>query len=330
MNRKTIVLATTTAAVAAGVGIAFAVVPGSGGGGAAHSAHPGGGDGTGALATVSGPNRPDAVFFAGSLDGASEVPTAGGPAVGDKDGRAIAFLRVQGDEVSFAFSFRGIAAPTAAHVHLGERGKNGEVKIPFFARKVADGKTSVAGTVKVGDRKLLADLKSRPGGFYFNLHTGEFPGGAVRGQVNRLSVPLDMNTAMKSFRSSVVKGSQIYACAKREDGTFAFAQDNVNATLDGGIAHSFVTPGGAPRWIAPDRSAVTGELVARVPNGEGNIPELDLRATRSGAAGGLFAPTVEILRLNTRGGAAPSGSCDPARQPKAAVPYRADYLFIAK
>ncbi|MFH8790819.1 CHRD domain-containing protein [Streptomyces roseoverticillatus] len=339
-KRRTIVATATAAAVAAGVGIAFAVVPGEEGGGtagapassSAHSGH-GGADGStagGSLGPVSSPDREGAVFFAGSLSGANEVPAADGKATGDKDGQAVAFLRVQGDEVSFAFSFRGIATPTAAHLHQGERGKNGDVRIPFFAQKLPDGRTSATGTVKVTDRKLLGDLAAGPGGFYLNLHTGEFPGGAVRGQVHRLSAPLDMNSAVNAVQASVVEGRQIYACRKQDGGGFAFTQDNVSATLSGNIAHSFVRPGGDPQWVAPDRSAVTGKVVTRTPNGDGNVPELDLRAARSGAGTGVLASTTEILRLNTRGGVAPAGPCDPQRQPTAAVPYRADYVFIGR
>ncbi|MFE5869533.1 CHRD domain-containing protein [Streptomyces roseifaciens] len=311
-KRRAVVATATAAAVAVGVGIAFAVVPGDGG--------EGGGSG-----------RQDAVVsFAGSLDGANEVPAADGKAVGDGDGRALAFLRVQGDEVAFAFTFRGIAAPTAAHLHRGGRGANGDVRIPFFAKKLPDGRSSATGTVKVTDRKLLDALKTGPDGFYFNLHTGEFPGGAVRGQVHRLSGPLDVQAAVKSVQASVVEGRQIYACTRQDGGGFAFAQEGVSATLAGNIAHSFVRPGGDPQWIAPDRSAVTGKVVTKTPNGDGNIPELGLRATPAGARTGVLASTTEILRLNTRGGVAPAGPCDPQRQPKAAVPYRADYVFIAR
>ncbi|MEU1820367.1 CHRD domain-containing protein [Streptomyces roseifaciens] len=311
-KRRAVIATATAAAVAAGVGIAFAVVPDGGGEG----------DGSGRQGAV--------VSFAGSLAGANEVPAADGKAVGDGDGRALAFLRVQGDEVAFAFTFRGIATPTAAHLHRGGRGENGDVRIPFFAKKLPDGRSSATGTVKVTDRKLLDALKAGPDGFYFNLHTGEFPGGAVRGQVHRLSGAIDVKAAVKSVQASVVEGRQIYACTRQDGGGFAFTQEGVSATLGGNIAHSFVRPGGDPQWIAPDRSAVTGKAVTKTPNGDGNIPELGLRATPSGARTGVLASTTEILRLNTRGGVAPAGPCDPQRQPKAAVPYRADYVFIAR
>ncbi|MFG3259214.1 CHRD domain-containing protein [Streptomyces sp. NPDC048172] len=331
---KTLLLSATAVAAAAGIGAAVLPTDDGGGGGEAsksHAAHGSHGS-SGSLGALSGSDVSSrgATFFAGSLNGANEVPTPGGPAVGDKDGKALALMRVKGDKVSFAFSFRGIAAPTAGHVHQGVKGKNGDIKIPFFAKKVADGKTTVTGKVTVKDPQLLDALRTDPNGFYFNLHTGEFPGGAVRGQVHKLSTRADMNRMLSSSQAAVVRGAQIYKCVKQENGTFAFTQDNVRARLEGGISHFFAKPGpaGPPAWVAPDRSAVTGKVLAKIPNGDTNIPELDLAATQAGKRGGKLSRTAEILRLNTRGGVAPAGTCDPKKKLRAAVPYRADYVFI--
>lgn len=128
---------------------------------------------------------------------------------------------------------------------------------------------------------------------------------------------------------SVVSGQQIYKCTQQPDGTFAFKQDNVDATLDQGIKHSFVTAGsGPPQWVAPDGSAVTGTVVSSTPHGDGNIPELKLTATQSGSPTGLLSNVVEVDRINTTGGVAPPGPCDPNVNPTAAVPYTAKYLFV--
>jgi hypothetical protein len=83
---------------------------------------------------------------------------------------------------------------------------------------------------------------------------------------------------------------------------------------------------GTPQWIAPDRSAVTGAVISRTPNGAGNIPELDLKATQSGKHHGLLADVSEILRLNTVGGVAPAGTCTQGTT--VGVPYQADYVFL--
>jgi hypothetical protein len=82
--------------------------------------------------------------------------------------------------------------------------------------------------------------------------------------------------------------------------------------------------------VSRDRSAVTGKLLNKTPNGDGNIPSLELELTQTGAPVGQFASAVEVLRLNTVGGVAPAGACDPRRQPIAKVPYEADYLFITR
>ncbi len=81
-------------------------------------------------------------------------------------------------------------------------------------------------------------------------------------------------------------------------------------------------------WQAPDGSAVTGQVVTKNANGAGNIAELNLDATQIGTSTGLLAHAVEVLRLNTLGGVAPTGSCDPQATPIVSVPYRADYVFI--
>ncbi|MFD7706479.1 CHRD domain-containing protein [Streptomyces sp. NPDC059786] len=267
------------------------------------------------------------VIFAAALRGANEVPVAGGPAVGDKDGAALEFVEVRGDKVSVAVTWRGTGKPTMLHIHQGARGSNGGVKVDFTGLLTRAKGHSVRGTVKVEDAALLGKLKSDPGAFYANLHTTEFPGGAVRGQLHGVTTGFDFRHALGNFQASVVEGEQIYQCKQAEGGGYAFAQRDVSAVLGGRIRHSFVRPdSGTPQWIAPDRSAVTGAVITKTPNGDGNIPELDLKATQSGRHHGLLADTAEILRLNTVGGVAPSGSCTPGAV--VGVPYRADYVFV--
>ncbi|MEU1160028.1 CHRD domain-containing protein [Streptomyces sp. NPDC005921] len=267
----------------------------------------------------------DSVVLAASLRGANEVPVAGGPAVGDKDGAALEFIQVKGDKVTVAVTWRGTGRPTDLHIHQGARGTNGGVKVDFGKLLKKARGHSVTGTVKVTDKALLKRLTTDPGAFYANLHTARFPGGAVRGQLHAVSTVSDLRSG--GFQASVVTGKQIYECKPAADGGYAFAQRDVSAKLGGGIRHSFVAPNsGTPQWIAPDGSAVTGAVLTKTPNGDGNIPELDLKATRSGKKHGLLAHTGEILRLNTVGGVAPTGTCTPGAV--VGVPYQADYVFV--
>jgi len=327
-RRKSLII--TGVAVAAAGGLAATVIPAFATG-HGHARH-----GTGHAEAVvaqsaarTGTGSGGAILVA-SLRGADEVPVAGGPAVGDKDGAALEFVRVEGDTVSVAVTWRDTGRPTMLHIHQGPRGVNGGVKIDFsgLLEKGVKGHT-VVGQVKVADAALLSRLKADPGAFYANLHTAEFPGGAVRGQLHNVATAFDFRRALDNIQASVVEGRQIYRCEPAPGGGYAFAQRDVSALLGGGILHSFVEPGtGTPRWVAPDRSAVTGTVLTRTPAGDGNIPELDLSATRSGAHHGLLADTAEILRLNTVGGVAPTGSCTPGAT--VGVPYRADYVFVRK
>ncbi len=256
-----------------------------------------------------------------SLEGRNELTA------GDPDGQALELIGIQDNSLTYSVAWRGIGTPTAAEIHAGARGVDGPVVVPLFATpRPAGGFAS--GTVTVTDSTLLSALRSDPSGFYADLHTDVFPNGAARAQLHLLSHPV-ATSGVAALQESVIFGSQIYACTAQPDGSFAFTQHNVEARLDGGIHHTFVQPdAGPPQWQAPDGSAVSGKVVAKNDNGAGNIAELNLDATQIGAATGLLAHVVEVLRLNTLGGVAPAGSCDPQATPTVAVPYQADYVFI--
>lgn len=64
-------------------------------------------------------------------------------------------------------------------------GRNGDVKVPLFVTPVPQNIFAISGTVSVQDPSVLAQIKKAPTGFYANLHTAEFPDGAVRGQLFR-------------------------------------------------------------------------------------------------------------------------------------------------
>lgn len=137
-------------------------------------------------------------YFVARLAGENEVPVKGGPAVGDKDGSAYAVFRISGDKVSYAVRWNKTAAPTAFHIHQGKAGVNGDVKIGFFGQALPGGATAVTGTVKVGERGLLAGITKNPKNWYANLHTGEFPGGAVRAQLHRINRPVNLAAVLAS------------------------------------------------------------------------------------------------------------------------------------
>jgi hypothetical protein len=137
----------------------------------------------------------EATYLVARMTGDQEVPTtSAGPRVGDPNGQAVTYLRIRGNQVSFAINWKNIAAPTAGHIHAGVNGQNGGVKVGFFGALPSTAR-AVTGSVTVADEALLESLKTNPESFYCNLHTAEFPGGAVRGQFTK-SNPVDLNKVL--------------------------------------------------------------------------------------------------------------------------------------
>ncbi len=60
-------------------------------------------------------------ILAASLNGANEVPVQGWPAVGGKDGAALEFVRIKGDKVSVAVTWRGTDKRTVIGPGEGKR-----------------------------------------------------------------------------------------------------------------------------------------------------------------------------------------------------------------
>ena len=115
-----------------------------------------------------------------SLRGDREVGNAGDP-----DGWGHAVVIIDGAVAHFFIWVKGIAAPTAAHIHAARAGVNGPVSVGFPAGSFAEmggGAYQAMGSVAV-DAAVSASIAADPTAFYVNVHTAEFPGGAVRGQL---------------------------------------------------------------------------------------------------------------------------------------------------
>jgi hypothetical protein len=119
----------------------------------------------------------ETVDLATSLSGADEVP---GP--GDPEGAGDAAISLIGDdEICMAIHVRGTAKPTAAHIHQAADGVAGPVVEVLLTPTF----NSSGGCMTI-DPALYDQLIASPGDFYVNVHTGDFPNGAVRGQLSRV------------------------------------------------------------------------------------------------------------------------------------------------
>jgi hypothetical protein len=113
-----------------------------------------------------------------SMDGDNEP--GGGDANGNGFGMVDLFPRRR--QVCFNLSWSDIAEPVAdAHIHKGVAGVSGDVKVPLWGPDQSGG--NAAGCVPNVRRSLIENLRDHPRRFYVNLHNGDFPDGAIRGQL---------------------------------------------------------------------------------------------------------------------------------------------------
>ena len=132
--------------------------------------------GAAALVAVlaAGPAWADEVKLTAKLAGAAE--TAGGDA--DGSGAFSAELDAESGDLCYTLGVKNIAAPTMAHIHKGAVGRDGDVVVKLNVTG-ADGDECAA-----LQRDLAKAIAADPAAYYVNVHTGDFPKGAVRGQLS--------------------------------------------------------------------------------------------------------------------------------------------------
>jgi CHRD domain len=158
-----------------------------------------------ALPTTSGPAA--AATFSASLSGTNEVPSNGSPGTGS----VTALLDTTAQTLELIVSFSGLTTPdVAAHIHCcAPLGTNVGVAttIPTFAgfplgvtSGTFDSTFSLAnstfynpafvtleGGLAQAEAALIAGIED--GQSYFNIHTTNFPGGEIRGQLEPTPLP---------------------------------------------------------------------------------------------------------------------------------------------
>lgn len=127
------------------------------------------------------------------LDGRTEVASGAtdNRLVGDPNGNGEAYVfGIDGDATTLCYVLivDGIATATAAHIHEGAAGTNG----PVVANLAAPGDGDAADCLTEGETgkfptgEKVSDILTNPAGYYVNVHNPEYPGGAIRGQLQGL------------------------------------------------------------------------------------------------------------------------------------------------
>ena len=113
--------------------------------------------------------------FRADLSGAQEVPGPGDP---DGWGRATMAFNDTTNAICTDLEVRDIGTVTAAHIHRGGPGVAGPPVVPLDAPHDND-----SNDCDIVADALLDEISRNPGGFYVNVHTAEYPAGAIRGQI---------------------------------------------------------------------------------------------------------------------------------------------------
>jgi hypothetical protein len=135
--------------------------------------------------------------FRATLIGINETPSI------NTDGTAQLKLTLNPDSIDFSLTYQNLSlAPAVAHIHFGQArvaggvmvffcGGGGQAACPTTTSGTISGTITASNVVgpgaqgiKAGD--LAAVLRAiRVGASYANMHTSNFPGGEIRGQISR-------------------------------------------------------------------------------------------------------------------------------------------------
>ena len=151
-------------------------------------------------------------------------------------GTATVRLRAGQGQLCYKIAAENLSGPAvAAHVHKAAAGTAGPVVIPL-ATPGSNGKSG--GCVGVA-RTLVAQILAAPVSYYVNVHTAEFPAGAIRGQLTGTSAAMAGTTItldLKGTSEPNATGSAVLRFLK-DPGQVCYRLHAANITLPATAAH---------------------------------------------------------------------------------------------
>lgn len=130
---------------------------------------------TGAKVLTSKPAPPPKVRLQAFLSPEEEVLAPGPPGA---SGTASIEFDPKGGELCYSLTYTGAGTPMTAHIHQGPRGVGGRpVLIDLEVTKNGDRACVPA------EAAVLQAIVAHPADYFANLHTQQFPTGAIRGQL---------------------------------------------------------------------------------------------------------------------------------------------------
>jgi hypothetical protein len=144
------------------------------------------------------------------LSGENEVPPVQTSATGEAE-----FTVLENDTIKYRVNVTGISNASAAHIHMGKEGENGDPVIDLLGTPTSKDKDTAYGMIFRGnltDAGLKGPLQGQTlndlvaamdtGDTYVNVHTAANPNGEIRGQIVNSEAP-GASTSANSTNSSV-------------------------------------------------------------------------------------------------------------------------------
>jgi hypothetical protein len=141
-----------------------------------------------------------------------------------------------------------------------------------------------------------------------------------------IATPADQVLALEAMAAGV----QIYECKGNGESPakFQWVLKAPEAELYDASGSRIARHYAGPTWEASDGSKVVGEVKAQFTSLDPSAVSWLLLSAKSNVGQGVFAKTVSIQRINTKGGKPPTTECNQALSGKLSrVPYTATYNF---
>jgi len=125
--------------------------------------------------------------FSAKLFGKEEVPPNGSPSTG------LAWVKITNNKIAYEVNVTDMDKVNAAHIHIGEPGKNGPVVLTLFKGGPTEQVNGTVAEANVAASNFEGPMKGKQGfdlitainngTAYVNVHTTDFPQGEIRGQL---------------------------------------------------------------------------------------------------------------------------------------------------
>jgi hypothetical protein len=129
----------------------------------------------GAVAGAGAATAATSTKLAASLSGKKEVGTKG-----PTNAKGTFAATISGSKLCYTLTYSGLTKPLAAHIHKGTAAQNGSIVVDLKP-KFSNGKAAACVPIT---SSVASAIRKSPSGYYANVHTQKFPGGAMRGQLS--------------------------------------------------------------------------------------------------------------------------------------------------